>query len=48
MRERQINRNAVVLLAMLFSMVLFFVPAFGKAPLAENLLIDMEIWMMAI
>ena len=42
MRERQVNRNAVVLMAMLFSMVLFFVPAFGKAPLAENLLIDME------
>lgn len=42
MRERQVNRNIVVLMAMLFSMVLFFVPAFGKAPSAENLLIDME------
>lgn len=42
MRERQVNRNTVVLMAMLFSMVLFFVPAFGKAPSAENLLIDME------
>ena len=41
MRERQVNRNTVVLMAMLFSMVLFFVPAFGKAPSAENLLIDM-------
>lgn len=42
MRERQVNRNTVVLMAMLFSMVLFFVPAFGKAPSAKNLLIDME------